>query len=75
MTRTRPIARLLEQARRDEYVSATALAAFYGVSTRTVHRLAERGRCPHVHVGHQIRYRREQLLRLMAEHYPTDSGG
>jgi phage terminase Nu1 subunit (DNA packaging protein) len=66
------IRRLLEQAQRDEYVSATALAAFYGVSARTVHRLAERGRCPHRHVGHQIRYRREQLLRLMAEHYPAD---
>ncbi len=68
------IRRLLWEAQHEEYVSAAALAALYGVSTRTVHRLAERGRCPHVHVGHQIRYRRGSLLRLMAEHYPADTG-
>ena len=72
------IAEMLEQvepgaSKRGGFVSANALAAFYGISTRTIHRYAHAKRCNHVHIGKRIvRYRRDQLLRMMAEDYPED---
>ena len=51
----------------DHLLSREQVAARLAVSVRSVRRYTERGRLPSVHVGRNVRYRRGDVDRLIAE--------